>query len=173
MAIDEMLTVCAIGLCMALVALAAYFHYFSALGAFIKALYWQESAEAKRIRTSHTSLKRYIWCGIFCFRRYAFRTASLDRSLAAILILSSVIIFGKLLSVSLGAFLTGQTLKNSFQTGFSMAQIGEFSFIISLHRFELRSHFSKPLSDYRCLFIINDLYHAISTSFCTALCALR
>src|SRR5690606_3573086 len=30
-----------------------------------------------------------------------------------------------------GAFATGQTLKNSIHTGFSMAQIGEFSFIIA------------------------------------------
>src|SRR5690606_1244234 len=47
-----------------------------------------------------------------------------------ILLVSVAIIVGKLISVTFGAFATGQTIRTSVQTGFSMAQIGEFSYII-------------------------------------------
>ena len=40
-------------------------------------------------------------------------------------------IFGKAFSSSIGALLSGQPLKQSVQTGMSLAQIGEFSFIIA------------------------------------------
>jgi monovalent cation:H+ antiporter-2, CPA2 family len=40
-------------------------------------------------------------------------------------------LFGKLFSTTLGALLSGQPLKQSVQVGMSMAQIGEFAFIIA------------------------------------------
>jgi monovalent cation:H+ antiporter-2, CPA2 family len=40
-------------------------------------------------------------------------------------------IFGKAFSSSIGALISGQPLKQSVQTGMSLAQIGEFSFIIA------------------------------------------
>ncbi|MBX9839841.1 MAG: cation:proton antiporter, partial [Silvanigrellaceae bacterium] len=52
-------------------------------------------------------------------------------NLGAILLISAVIIFGKLTSVTFGSILTGQRIPNALQTGFSLAQIGEFSFIIA------------------------------------------
>jgi len=41
------------------------------------------------------------------------------------------VIGGKIIAVSLGAFLTGNGLRASVQSGMSLAQIGEFSFIIA------------------------------------------
>src|SRR6476620_11345012 len=40
-------------------------------------------------------------------------------------------LFGKLFSTTLGALLSGQPLKQSIQVGMSMAQIGEFAFIVA------------------------------------------
>src|SRR5690606_33010011 len=40
-------------------------------------------------------------------------------------------LFGKLFSTMLGALLSGQPLKQSIQVGMSMAQIGEFAFIVA------------------------------------------
>jgi CPA2 family monovalent cation:H+ antiporter-2 len=48
-----------------------------------------------------------------------------------VIILSTVVIAGKTISVTLGSVLSGQTLKTSLQSGMSLAQIGEFSFIIA------------------------------------------
>ncbi|HEX8706253.1 MAG TPA: TrkA C-terminal domain-containing protein, partial [Myxococcaceae bacterium] len=49
----------------------------------------------------------------------------------AIAVLSIVVIVGKVISVSAGAFLTGNGTRTSVQAGMSLAQIGEFSFIIA------------------------------------------
>jgi monovalent cation:H+ antiporter-2, CPA2 family len=48
-----------------------------------------------------------------------------------VLIFLVVVVVGKIASVTLGAFLTGQSIQTSVKTGMSLAQIGEFSFIIA------------------------------------------
>ncbi|MGH7537478.1 MAG: TrkA C-terminal domain-containing protein, partial [Gemmatimonadales bacterium] len=49
----------------------------------------------------------------------------------AVVLLSGVVILGKVVSVALGAFLTGSGTRTAIQAGMSLAQIGEFSFIIA------------------------------------------
>ena len=48
-----------------------------------------------------------------------------------ILLITMVTIIGKILSTTVGALLSGQSLKTSMYAGMSLAQIGEFSFIIA------------------------------------------
>src|SRR5690606_34801773 len=48
-----------------------------------------------------------------------------------VLVISAVTIVGKLVTTSAGALLAGQPMKRSIQAGMSLAQIGEFSFIIA------------------------------------------
>ena len=48
-----------------------------------------------------------------------------------ILLLAAVVIVGMILFGTLGMLLTGQTLRVAMQSGFSLTQIGEFSFIIA------------------------------------------
>jgi CPA2 family monovalent cation:H+ antiporter-2 len=49
----------------------------------------------------------------------------------AVLVLSGLVIVGKVIAVTAGSFITGNGLRYSIQTGMSLAQIGEFSFIIA------------------------------------------
>ncbi len=128
---DEMLTVVAIGLCLALVALAAYFHYSVALGAFIMGSVIAESVEAKRIEHLVQPLKDIFGAVFFVSVGMLLNPATIIDNFGAVFLISIVIIVGKLITVTVGAFLTGQTLRSALQTGFSMAQIGEFSFIIA------------------------------------------
>jgi CPA2 family monovalent cation:H+ antiporter-2 len=51
---------------------------------------------------------------------------------SAVLLIAFAVLLGKILGVSMGSFLTGSGLRTSVDVGFSMAQIGEFSFIIAL-----------------------------------------
>src|SRR5574343_510948 len=46
-------------------------------------------------------------------------------------ILTVVVIVGQSLSATIGALFSGQPLKQSIQTGMSLSQIGEFSFLIA------------------------------------------
>jgi CPA2 family monovalent cation:H+ antiporter-2 len=49
----------------------------------------------------------------------------------AVVVLTLVVIVGKIVGVAAGAFLTGSSTHTSLQAGMSLAQIGEFSFIIA------------------------------------------
>src|SRR6185295_3326185 len=57
--------------------------------------------------------------------------ALIARHWLAIALLTAVVIVGKVVGVVLGAFLTGNRVRTSVQAGMSLAQIGEFSFIIA------------------------------------------
>ena len=50
----------------------------------------------------------------------------------AVVVLSGIVIGGKIASVAIGAFLTGSGTRTAIQAGMSLAQIGEFSFIIAV-----------------------------------------
>ena len=49
----------------------------------------------------------------------------------AVVALVAIVLVGKLLGVSVGSFLAGNGVKTSIRAGLSLAQIGEFSFIIA------------------------------------------
>src|SRR6185312_17175410 len=57
--------------------------------------------------------------------------ALVARHWLAVVVLTAAVIIGKVVGVSLGAFLTGSGMRTSVQAGLSLAQIGEFSFIIA------------------------------------------
>src|SRR5438309_2238429 len=57
--------------------------------------------------------------------------ALIARHWAAVLLLTSVVVVGKVVGVSVPALLSGAGVRTSVQAGMSMAQIGEFSFIIA------------------------------------------
>jgi CPA2 family monovalent cation:H+ antiporter-2 len=128
---DEMLTVLATGLCLALVALAATFHYSVALGAFIMGSIIAESAEAKRIEHLIAPLRDIFAAVFFVSVGMLLDPGILVREWEAVAVITLVIIAGKIVAVSIGALLTGQGVRIATQTGLSMAQIGEFSFIIA------------------------------------------
>ncbi|MBP9707931.1 MAG: cation:proton antiporter [Oligoflexales bacterium] len=128
---NEMLTVVSIALCLGLVAVASHFNYSIALGAFIMGSILAESSEAKKIEHLVEPLKDIFGAVFFVSVGMLLDPRTLVDNLGAVALLSFVIIFGKLATVSFGALISGQTLKTSIQTGFSMAQIGEFSFIIA------------------------------------------
>lgn len=128
---NEMLTVLSIGLCLALVSVSAFFHFSVALGAFIMGSIIAESAEAKRVEELVQPLRDVFGAVFFVSVGMLLDPQAVVQNWGSILLISFVIIAGKILSVTLGALSTGQTMTTSVQTGFSMAQIGEFSFIIA------------------------------------------
>lgn len=128
---NEMLTVLSIGLCLALVSVSAFFHFSVALGAFIMGSIIAESAEAKRIEELVQPLRDVFGAVFFVSVGMLLDPKAVAENWGAILLISFVIVVGKILSVTIGALSTGQSMATSVQTGFSMAQIGEFSFIIA------------------------------------------
>lgn len=128
---DEMLTVVSLGLCLGLVYLSAYFNYSVALGAFIMGSILAETREVHRIESLMGPLKDVFGAVFFVSVGMLLDPNIIMSNLGPIALLCFFIIVGKILSVTLGALSTGQSLSNSVHAGLSMAQIGEFSFIIA------------------------------------------
>lgn len=128
---NEMLVVVAIALCLGLVALASYFNYSVALGAFIMGSIIAESPEAKHIEHLVQPLKDLFGAVFFVSVGMLLDPSAIINNLSTILVISFVIILGKMSSVTLGSIITGQRIPVAVQSGFSLAQIGEFSFIIA------------------------------------------
>jgi CPA2 family monovalent cation:H+ antiporter-2 len=128
---DEMMIVFSLGLCLALVSLSAYFHYSVALGAFIMGSILAETREVHRIEELVTPLKDMFGAVFFVSVGMLLDPQIILSNWASVLLVCAVIIIGKVGSVAFGTLLTGQTLGTAVHSGFSMAQIGEFSFIIA------------------------------------------
>lgn len=128
---EETLTVVSIALCLFLVSVADYFSYSAALGAFIMGSVLAETPLVHRIETLIKPI-RDIFAAIFF--------VSIGMMIDPVLLISHgylifvicvITIIGKILTAGIGAFLTGQSPDSALRIGFSMAQIGEFSFIIA------------------------------------------
>ena len=128
---DETLMIVSLALCLVMVIFATKVGFSPALGAFIMGSILAETPQAERIEHLTKSVKDLFAAVFFISVGMLIDPYMLKEHLASILIITVVTILGKFLSSGLGALLSGQTLKTSVQTGLSLAQIGEFSFIIA------------------------------------------
>jgi CPA2 family monovalent cation:H+ antiporter-2 len=128
---NETLTVLCTALCLFLVTLATHFNYSAALGAFIMGSILAETTESRRIESLVEPLKDLFAAVFFVSVGMLVDPEILLTHWKPILLISLITIIGKILSTALGALSTGQPLRRSIQMGFSLAQIGEFSFIIA------------------------------------------
>ena len=128
---DETLLVISIGLCFGLVALATHFGFSAALGAFIMGSILAETIEGTHIEHLTKNIKDLFGAVFFVSVGMMVDPAILVQYWLPILILTLVTILGKSFFSSVGVLLSGQPLKIALQSGFSLAQIGEFAFIIA------------------------------------------
>jgi monovalent cation:H+ antiporter-2, CPA2 family len=144
---NEILTLLALGLCLALVVFAAHFHYSTALGAFIMGSILAESTESHRIEERIEPIRDLFSAVFFVSVGMLIDFHTLIQNLGAVALICVVTILGKVFSSTLGALITGQTLRTSVQVGFGLAQIGEFSFIIAGlgHTLNITSDFLYPI----------------------------
>lgn len=128
---DEMLLLIAVTLCLGMVVFADAVGFSPALGAFVMGSILAETTKAEKIEHLIKPVKDLFGAIFFVSVGMMIDPAVLGEYAVPILILCVVTIVGKILSTTLGALLSAQTLQNSIQAGFSLAQIGEFSFIIA------------------------------------------
>ncbi len=128
---DDTITVFACGLCLLLVVVATHFHYSAALGAFIMGSILAESHEVHRIEHLIRPLKSVFAAVFFVSVGMLVDPRVILTHWPAIALITAATVFGKLLTSTLGALVSGQKPVPAIQIGFSLAQIGEFSFIIA------------------------------------------
>ena len=127
----ETTLVASVGICFAFALVAQEFGYSVALGAFIAGSLVAESGEEKTIEHLVRPVRDIFAAIFFVSVGMLLDPALVFRHWVPIAVLAGVVVAGKILGVSLGAFLTGNGTRTSVQSGMSLAQIGEFSFIIA------------------------------------------
>ncbi len=128
---DETTLVGTIGLCFLCAFLAYRFGYSVALGAFIGGSLVAESGDALRIEPLvHPVRDMFVAIFFVSVGSLIDPRVVLDHW-GAVLALTALVITGKIIAVTAGSFITGNGLRSSIQAGMSLAQIGEFSFIIA------------------------------------------
>lgn len=128
---EETLTIVSIALCLLLVSIAAYFDYSVALGAFIMGSIIAETPLVHRLEKLIRPIRDIFAAVFFVSVGMLIDPKMIWHHLPLILFLCLVTVVGKLFITSFAALLTGQSVKTSLRIGFSMGQIGEFSFIIA------------------------------------------
>lgn len=128
---DETLIVASIGLCLGMVVLATHMGFSAALGAFIMGSLIAEAPNAEHIEHLVKPVKDLFGAVFFVSVGMLVDPTLLLQYWLPILVLVAVTIIGKLIFSTGGVLAAGQNLNISMHCGFSLAQIGEFSFIIA------------------------------------------
>jgi CPA2 family monovalent cation:H+ antiporter-2 len=127
----ETTVIASLGLCFAIALLARAAGYSVALGAFIAGSLVADSGEGQRVERLITPIRDLFAAVFFVSVGMLVDPALLARHWPAIAAFTALTVLGKIAGVSVGAFLTGNGMRTSVQAGMSLAQIGEFSFIIA------------------------------------------
>ncbi|WP_413587560.1 cation:proton antiporter [Bdellovibrio sp. HCB274] len=145
---EEITLIVSIALCFMMVAVSAMAGFSPALGAFVMGSLLAETPEGHRVEKLINPVKNLFAAVFFVSVGTMIDPKIIIEKPGLILLLTLVTIFGKFISTYLGALLSGQSRKTSMQSGMSLAQIGEFSFIIASLGMTLKvtSDFIYPLA---------------------------
>lgn len=128
---DETLLIVTIGLCLGMVMVATKAGFSAALGAFVMGSILAETIEAEHIEHLIKPVKDLFGAIFFVSVGMLIDPLLLWEYKIPILILTAVVMVGQICFAGFGVLLSGQPVKIAIQSGFSLAQIGEFAFIIA------------------------------------------
>ena len=127
----EVLLIVSLGMCCAMAVFSTKVGFSSAFGAFIMGSILAETVEAERIEKLVDPVKNLFGAIFFVSVGMLVDPQILADYALPIFVLVMTIIVGQAVFGSLSFMLGGESLKSAMRCGFSMAQIGEFSFIIA------------------------------------------
>ncbi len=127
----EVLLVVSLGLCCAMAVFSTKVGFSSAFGAFIMGSILAETIEAERIEKLVEPVKNLFGAIFFVSVGMLVDPVILVEYAIPIVTLVFAILLGQSIFGSIAFMLGGESLKSAMRCGFSMAQIGEFSFIIA------------------------------------------
>ena len=128
---SEVLLIVSLGLCCAMAVFSTKVGFSSAFGAFIMGSILAETIEAERIEKLVEPVKNLFGAIFFVSVGMLVDPKILVDYALPILMLVLTILVGQAVLGSFAFMLGGESLKSAMRCGFSMAQIGEFSFIIA------------------------------------------
>lgn len=128
---SETLLLVAMGLCFLMVVLATKAGFSSALGAFIMGSILAETIELENIEKVIQPIKDFFGAIFFVSVGMMVDPQVLFDNFFTVIIIAAASIAGKMIFTTTGVRLAGESMKTAVQSGFSLAQMGEFSFIIA------------------------------------------
>jgi CPA2 family monovalent cation:H+ antiporter-2 len=128
---EETLLVLAIGLCLGMVVLATQVGFSAELGAFIMGSILAETTTAEKVEHLLTPVKNLFGAIFFVSVGMLIDPEMIVEYKWPVIFVTLWTLIGKLTSTTIGALISGQPLKQAVQVGMSMAQIGEFAFIVA------------------------------------------
>lgn len=128
---EETLLIVAIGLCFTMVYFAGMAGFSPALGAFIMGSILAETSKAEKIEHLLKPVKNLFGAIFFVSVGMLIDPETIRDYWQPILTGVLILLFGKPFFIICGALVTGQPMRVAVQSGMSLSQIGEFSFIIA------------------------------------------
>ena len=128
---DEILLLVSLGLCFVMVSLASLAGFSEALGAFVMGSILAETLESEHIMHLTKGIKDLFGAIFFVSVGMMVDPQVIAGNWGTIIVLTITVMLGILFFSTSGAVLAGQGLDNAVHAGFSLAQLGEFSFIIA------------------------------------------
>ncbi len=128
---DDVLLVAVLGLCFGFCLLVTELGYSVALGAFMIGAIVGESASVERIERIIGPVRDMFSAVFFVAIGMLIDPAMLKQYWLPIVVVTIVVVLGKVITCSFGTFVAGNGGRTSLRVGMGLAQIGEFSFVIA------------------------------------------
>ena len=128
---SETLLIVSLGFCCLMAVISTQVGFSAAFGAFVMGSILAETVEADKIIRLVDPVKNLFGAIFFVSVGMLVKPDVIVQYAIPIILLVITILVGQALFGTLGYLLGGQTLKNAMRCGFSMAQVGEFAFIIA------------------------------------------
>jgi len=128
---DEMMLIISMGLCFLMAIFSVESGFSLALGAFVMGSILAGTTQAERIERIINPVKDLFGAVFFISVGMMVDPDVIVQYAGTITLLSVVVIVGMILFGTTGMLATGQPLRLAMESGFSLTQIGEFSFIIA------------------------------------------
>lgn len=128
---DETMLVVAMGLCFSMAVFSVMCGFSLELGAFVMGSILAGTVFSERMERVIAPVKNLFGAVFFISVGMMVEPSVLIEYWWEILLLAAVVVMGMIIFGSLGMLVTGQNLRVAIQSGFTLTQIGEFSFIIA------------------------------------------
>jgi CPA2 family monovalent cation:H+ antiporter-2 len=145
---NEMLLITVTGLCFGVCLLTVKLGYSVALGAFMIGAIVAEARHIAKIEVLMHPVRDLFSAVFFVSIGLLIDPSVLLQYIGPILIITVVVVVGKVVTCSFGTFVAGNDIRSSMRVGMGLAQIGEFSFIIAALglQFKVTSEFLYPIA---------------------------
>ncbi|MGE9875020.1 cation:proton antiporter [Hornefia butyriciproducens] len=127
----EMLVVLSLGICFCMALIARRLGFSVELGAFLAGSLFAGTKHAEEVEESTSAIKDMFSVIFFLSVGMLVDPSVIAEQWTSILPIAIIAILAKLIFASLGMVLSGQSLGTAIRSGFSLAPIGEFSYIIA------------------------------------------